>query len=274
MVGLTPDRLWYRKASLMADSGPSLTARLMKIASKVEPHEVRAVLLSFCFVFVLMTAYYILRPIRDALSSNWTDAELSTLYTATFLFSAVSVTIYGAACSRFKIGILVPGVYGFFAASFVLFYAVIQAMSDAALVNKIFFVWVSVFGLFHVSVFWTFMADVFTKQQAPRLFGFIAAGSSIGAIAGPAIAFSLAATLERNQMLLISAALLTLPYIQPPLSLLPGPAFESERVPVAFDARAAIESVTLDDFPDPDFRAFHRVLGQAAGGVRRGGELP
>ena len=190
---------------------PPLLARLMRTASKVEPHETKAVWLSFLFVLILMTAYYILRPIRDAMASNWTDAELSTLYTGTFVFSALAVTIYGAACTRIKIGHLVPGVYGIFALSFLAFYAILQAPNDAELVGKIFYVWISVFSLFHISVFWSFMADVFNKAQALRLFGFIAAGASIGAIAGPAISFFLAKALGQDNLVLLSAVLLIPP---------------------------------------------------------------
>ncbi|MEE8307933.1 MAG: MFS transporter [Gammaproteobacteria bacterium] len=185
----------------------------MRTASKVEPNEAKAVWLSFVFVLVLMTAYYILRPIRDAMASNWTDAELSTLYTATFISSAIAVTIYGAACSKIKIGHLVPGVYGFFALSFLAFYGIMQSSDDVEWVGKTFYVWISVFSLFHISVFWSFMADIFNKEQAPRLFGFIAAGSSIGAIAGPAISFGLAQRLGPDNLLLLSAVLLIPPII-------------------------------------------------------------
>jgi AAA family ATP:ADP antiporter len=192
---------------------PSFLARIMRTASKVEPNEAKAVWLSFVFVLILMTAYYILRPIRDAMASNWTDAELSTLYTATFIASAIAVTIYGAACSKIKIGHLVPGVYGFFALSFLAFYGIMQSSNDVEWVGKTFYVWISVFSLFHISVFWTFMADIFNKEQAPRLFGFIAAGSSIGAIAGPAISFGLAQRLGPDNLLLLSAVLLIPPII-------------------------------------------------------------
>ncbi len=191
----------------------SALTRMMKGAAKIEAHEIKAVWLSFSFVFVLMTSYYILRPIRDAMSSNWTDAELSTLFTATFIFSTIAVAVYGAACSRIRLGRIVPGVYAFFALSFVAFYVTIQTMSDGDLVAKIFYVWVSVFSLFHVSVFWSFMADVFNKQQALRLFGFISAGASIGAIAGPTISLSLVTAIGQDSLLLISAALLIFPIV-------------------------------------------------------------
>ncbi len=74
----------------------NIILRFLKIASKVEHNEIKAVLLSFSFVFTLMASYYILRPIRDAMSSNWSDAELSTLFTVTFVFSFIAVALYGA----------------------------------------------------------------------------------------------------------------------------------------------------------------------------------
>jgi AAA family ATP:ADP antiporter len=187
--------------------------RFLKVATKVEPNEIKAVALSFSFVFMLMASYYILRPIRDAMSSNWSDAELSTLFTATFVFSFVAVALYGAACSRIKLGRLVPGIYGLFALSYFGFYFALQVSQAASLIGKAFFVWISIFSLFHVSVFWSFMADIFNKEQALRLFGFIASGSSIGALFGPAIALGLAGTVGKDTLLLIAAVLLFAPMI-------------------------------------------------------------
>jgi AAA family ATP:ADP antiporter len=185
----------------------------MRVASKVEPNEIKAVFLSFSFVFTLMASYYILRPIRDAMSSDWSDAELSTLFTATFVLSFVAVALYGAACSRIKIGRLVPGIYGLFALSFIGFYFAIQMLSGTPSINKVFFVWISIFSLFHVSVFWSFMADIFNKEQARRLFGFIASGSSIGALIGPLLALALVGSVGKGNLLLICAVLLFVPMI-------------------------------------------------------------
>jgi AAA family ATP:ADP antiporter len=197
----------------MTTDSTNIFKRYLKVATKVEPNEIKAVALSFSFVFMLMASYYILRPIRDAMSSNWSDAELSTLFTATFVFSFVAVALYGAACSRIKIGRLVPGIYGLFALSYFGFYFALQLTQAASLVGKAFFVWISIFSLFHVSVFWSFMADIFNKEQALRLFGFIASGSSIGALIGPAIAFGLVGTVGKDTLLLIAAVLLFAPMI-------------------------------------------------------------
>jgi AAA family ATP:ADP antiporter len=195
----------------MVEKSDNFIARIMKGASSIESNEIKAVWLSFFFVLTLMASYYILRPIRDAMSSDWTDAELSTLFTATFFFSILVVSVYGAACSRIRLGRLLPGIYAFFSVSFFAFYAAFQVMPDAGIIGKAYYVWISVFSLFQVSVFWTFMADIFTKQQAPRLFGFIAAGSSIGALAGPAIALLLVEPLGKSNLVLISAVLLLAP---------------------------------------------------------------
>ena len=82
----------------------NLLVRTMRVASKIEANEVKSVLLSFFFVFTLMAAYYILRPVRDAMASDWTDAELSTLFTVTFIASIIVVSLYGAACARIRAG--------------------------------------------------------------------------------------------------------------------------------------------------------------------------
>jgi len=195
----------------MTQGADNFFTRIMKGASNVESNEIKAVWLSFSFVFTLMASYYILRPIRDAMSSDWTDAELSALYTATFVVSILVVSIYGAACSRIRLGRLLPGIYALFSASFFAFYAAFQVLPDVNIVGKAFYVWITIFGLFQVSVFWTFMADIFTKQQAPRLFGFIAAGSSIGALAGPAIALILIDPIGKSNLVLISATMLLAP---------------------------------------------------------------
>ena len=185
----------------------------MFAALKIKQDEIQAVLLSFIFIFTLMAAYYILRPVRDAMSSQWSDAELSTLYTMTFVGSLVAVSLYGALVSRVRVTVLVPAVYAFFAASFVIFYVASESLAENLIADKIFFVWISVFSLFHVSVFWSFMAEIFSRSQAPRLFGFIAAGSSAGAIVGPGIALTLVGILGREKLILISAAMMVIPII-------------------------------------------------------------
>ena len=182
-------------------------------AAKIEANEIRAVLLSFAFVFSCLASYYIIRSVRDGMSSDWSDAELSTNWTFTFFISFFVVSFYGYICSKIKCKYLVPGVYGFFAATFILLFALINAFPEMDRINQVFYVWVSVFSLLNISVFWSFMADTYSKQQAKRLFGFIASGSSLGAIFGPTISLLFAGQVGSDTLVLISAVMLLIPMI-------------------------------------------------------------
>jgi len=185
-----------------------LPSRWFKALTKIEPGEVRATLLAFTFIFLLMLAYNMLKPVRDALAPEWSDVELARLWTINFVLSTIAVSLYGLAISRFRLKNVIPGVYAFFAASFVLFYIGASAQSDSALINKAFYVWLSLFSLFHVSVFWSLMADLFTRQQAPRLFAFIASGASIGTLVGGSIALFLAQKIGALNLMLLAAVIL------------------------------------------------------------------
>ncbi|MAE04692.1 MAG: MFS transporter [Porticoccaceae bacterium] len=185
--------------------------KLLRIVSNIEGHEIKAVVGSFLFVIVLMTAYYILRPVRDAMASDWTDAEVSWLWTLNFFISTAVVAAYGVLVSRFRLRLLVPSIYAIFALTFLSFYALISAMADRTLVDKSFYVWVSVFSLFHISVFWSFMSDLFSKEQAGRLFGIIAAGASVGGLVGPSIPSFFSASLGTDNLMLLASAMLLVP---------------------------------------------------------------
>lgn len=192
-------------------SGP--IARIIKAATKVEPNELRATVLSFLFVFILMVAYFILRPVRDAMASDWSRTEVSWLWTSTFVFSVLAVTIYGGVISRIRFSRVVPSVYVFFATTFAVFYFGSTFVADSTLVDKVFYVWLSVFSLFHVSVFWSFMSGLFSKEQAPRLFAIIGTGASAGAIVGPTIPTFFAADIGTMNLMLIAAGLLLIPVL-------------------------------------------------------------
>ena len=185
--------------------------RILRATSRVEPHEFRATVLSFLFVFTLMAAYFIIRPVRDAMASDWSRTETSFLWTLTFFFSVVAVSLYGYVISRVRFDRVVPGVYVFFATTFAIFYVVSRSMPDPTLVDKTFYVWLSVFSLFHVSVFWSFMSGLFTREQAPRLFAVIASGASVGAMVGPSVPGFFATEIGEMNLMLISAAMLLIP---------------------------------------------------------------
>lgn len=198
----------------MTNSNPGSLSRFFKFISKIEAHEFKATALSFILVLILMAAYYILRPVRDAMASDWSDAEVSILWTINFFFSFAVVAVYGTAVSKVSLKNLVPGVYGFFALTFAVFYLASNSIDNTTLIDKAFYIWVSVFSLFPISVFWSFMADLYNKEQSKRLFGIITTGASIGAMLGPSIPLLFSDLGTYNLMLVASAVLLfTLPII-------------------------------------------------------------
>jgi len=194
---------------MLGSTNPAL--KFITRISNIEASEAKAVLSSFLFVVVLMSAYYILRPVRDAMASDWTDAEVSWLWTLNFFISTAVVAVYGIAVSRFRFRILVPAMYAMFALSFVVFYLLASNSVDRTLIDKSFYVWVSVFSLFHISVFWSFMSDLFSKEQAGRLFSIIAAGASVGGLIGPSIPSFFSASLGTDNLMLIASLMLLIP---------------------------------------------------------------
>lgn len=150
----------------------------------VRANEIRALIWAFVYFFFLLASYYILRPLRDEMGIAAGRENLQWLFTATFFAMLVASPIYAWATSHLPRAKLIPLVYHFFALNLVLFWALLVTGYERSLVAKIFFVWVSVFVLFAVSVFWTFMADLFKSEQGKRLFGYIAAGGTAGTMLG------------------------------------------------------------------------------------------
>lgn len=167
---------------------------------RAEPHELPALGWAFAYFFLLLAAYYVLRPVRDALAVQAGASALQWLFTATFAAMLALVPAYGWICARLPRARFLPAIYAFFILNLLGFYF----FPDPG----IFFVWLNVFNLFAVSVFWSLMSDLFTPEQANRLFGAVAAGGSCGAIAGPTLTAAAATTLGTQNLLLLSAALL------------------------------------------------------------------
>lgn len=177
----------------------------LEALTAIKPNEFRATLLSFIMVFTLMAAYFVLRPVRDAMASDWSDSEVSFLWNIQFFVSLATVSLYGFMVTHVRFRAVVPLVYGIFAASFIAFYLVTPLFSEPILIEKTFYVWVAAFSLFHLSVFWSLMSDTFTKEQGKRLFSVIAAGASAGAIVGPLIPVIFAGHLGLQALMLIAA---------------------------------------------------------------------
>jgi len=184
--------------------------RLVSRAVAVKPEELRALLWSFAYFFSLLAGYYVLRPLRDQMGIAGGVRNLPWLFSATFVVLLLAQPLYGALVARLPRARFIPLVYHFFVANLALFWLLLTLHAGSAWVARVFFVWVSVFNLFAVVVFWSFMADLFSSEQGKRLFGFIGAGGTAGALLGPALTIGLARPLGPVNLLLVAAVLLEL----------------------------------------------------------------
>ena len=180
----------------------------------LETSEFKAVTWSFLYYFCLLSAYYVLRPMREAMAILGGTENIPWLFTGTFVAMLLVSPIFGWVASRYSRKQFIPWVYYFFVLNILFFVAAFtyahNSESSAVWIGRSFFVWISVFNLFVVSVFWSFMADIYSKEQGRRLFGMIAAGGSAGAILGPMLTSVLVVPLGYRNLLPISAALLLL----------------------------------------------------------------
>ena len=174
----------------------------------VQPDELRSLIWSFLYFFSLLCSYYIIRPIRDEMGIAGGVENLHWLFTGTFLSMLAAVPLFGWIASKYPRKRFIPCVYYFFIANLLLFFFLFSTNLTHAYVARAFFIWVSVYNLFVVSVFWSFMADIYSDNQAKRLFGFIAAGGTTGAIVGPALTGNLVLLLGPKNLLPLSAILL------------------------------------------------------------------
>lgn len=179
----------------------SLAARV--VAARED--ELVPVLWATGYGFCILFSYYILRAVRDEISSA-DRGNLQVLWTAVFLVMLVAVPLYSWAASRVSRGVFVPLANRFFILNLVVFYGALALLpsSARAWVDRVFYVWASVFALFVVTVFWGFMADCFRNEQGKRLFAFIAVGSSLGGIAGSAVTARLVEVLPPFTLLVVA----------------------------------------------------------------------
>lgn len=178
---------------------------------RIHSGEWRAAALSFTYFFCVLAAYYILRPVREQLFAAVGGSTHQTWFYATVFAATLALTpVFSALASRYPRRVVVPVVYVFFIAclfGFIPFFTYEGMLTPYAL-GVVFFVWVSVFNLFVVAVFWSFMADIWDEAQARRLFPIIALGGTAGAVFGPALTQVLVARIGVAPLLVVSAALL------------------------------------------------------------------
>lgn len=183
---------------------------LLRKLVDVRPNEVRALLWSFGYFFAVLCAYYILRPLRDEMGIIGGTRQLHWLFTATFIAILCAIPLYGWVVARYSRDKFIPVVYRFFIFNIAIFWLLLTFEVETVYVARAFFVWISVFVIFVVSVFWQLMADLFRADQRKRLFAFIAAGGSIGVLLGPTITLGLVKPIGPVNLLIVAAVILEL----------------------------------------------------------------
>ena len=173
-----------------------------------EPDEAVPVGWAFLYFFCLLCGYYILRPVRDEMAIEGGIQHLPWMMTATFVTLLVVTPLFGWLSARVPRYRLLLTVYTFFGFNLALFFVAMMGHLSPEWTARAFFVWLSVFNLFVVSVFWSVMADIFTPAQGVRLFGVIAAGGSVGAMVGPLLTTGLTYLIPVPMLLLISVGFL------------------------------------------------------------------
>ncbi|WP_134678162.1 NTP/NDP exchange transporter [Ectopseudomonas khazarica] len=185
----------------------ALTRRLAR-AVNAESGELPAVLAGFALFFCLFAGYFMLRPIREAMGITGGVSNLQWLFSATFVVMLLAVPLFAWLNSKVPRIQFIDWVYGFFCLNLLAFVLLFRLDHDSVWLARVFYVWISVYNLFVVSVAWSLMADVFDAAQARRLFAFIAAGASVGGLCGPLLSTLLVGGVGESGLMLMAAVLL------------------------------------------------------------------
>ncbi len=191
---------------------PRGPARVISSLLGIRSGEFSAAAWSFVYFFCVLGAYYMIRPVREAMAVQSGPETIPFLFAGTFVAMLVATPLFGWVASRYPRKTFLPWVYYFFILNLIMFWLAFSYVVDQDLnyvwLSRIFFVWISIFNLFVVAVFWSFMADLYSREQARRLFGFISAGGSIGALLGGIATTALVIPIGFQNLLPISATML------------------------------------------------------------------
>jgi len=180
----------------------------LSLALNARDDELRPALYGFLLFACLFSGYFMLRPIRESMGISAGVDNLQWLFTVTFLVMLAAVPLLAWISSKVPRRNLIDWVYAFFAFHLLVFVGLFQLQSDSVWLARTFYVWISVYNLFVVSVAWSLMTDVFDSEQAKRLFAFIAAGASVGGLLGPALSTALIGIIAESGLILLAALLL------------------------------------------------------------------
>ncbi len=210
---------------------------------QVRPGEWKLLLASFAYFFFLLCGYYLIRSIREQMGVVAGVDNYHWLFLGTLSVTIAIQPVYGAVVSKYTRRVFLPYIYGFFALVILAFWLAFQTWGQTAYLARSFFVFISVYNVFIVSLFWSFMADVYTKEQGKRLFGLIASGGSIGGIVGPLLGVLLVERIGALNLILLSFICMLMVLLM--LLILRGHASDSRENATAPMGGSALEGVKL-----------------------------
>lgn len=191
------------------DDVATTSGRVLRFIN-VYPSEIKILSWAWLYVFAIFLAYYVLRPIRDELGVSGGVENLPWLFTGTLVAMIAVNPLFAFAVKKLSREKFIVLTYRFFFLNLIIFFILLQfATTEQHIwIGRAFFIWVSVFNLFVISVFWSFIVDIFNSEQGKRLFGILAAGATVGGIAGSALTSVLVESIGQSGLLIGSAVLL------------------------------------------------------------------
>jgi ATP:ADP antiporter, AAA family len=191
----------------MTTQSNSVLARILGRSANIDPKEMPAVIAAFVLFFFIFAGYFAVRPVRETAGTILGRDRVAHLFLVTWVASIAIVPIYGWLVARVRRSVLLPFIYGFIAVALAVVGLVLKSDPENVHSMQFFYVMISVLNLFMVSVFWSFLLELFNKEQAKRLFGVIAAGGTTGALAGPALTTLLVKQIGNTGVLFMGAAM-------------------------------------------------------------------
>jgi ATP:ADP antiporter, AAA family len=179
--------------------------RLLSKVAPIEPREVPVVVMAFCLFFCVFAGYFAVRPVRETIGTVLGKQRVADLFVITWIASIAIIPVYGYLVGKFKRSVFLPWIYGGIAAALAIVGVVLKADESNVASGTFFYVFISVLNLFIVSVFWSFLLELFTQQQSKRLFGIIAAGGTVGALVGPFLTDMMVAKVGNSGVLFFGA---------------------------------------------------------------------
>jgi AAA family ATP:ADP antiporter len=186
---------------------PSWLGRLLSRVATVEPRELPAVVAAFLLFFFMWAGYFAVRPVRETIGTILGREQTADLWIFTSAAAILIIPAYGAIVARFRRSVFLPTIYGFVALMLAFTGLAMRGEHVDPLVGKVFYVFISVVNLFLISMFWSFLLELFDTGQSKRLFGVIAAGGSAGALLGPLTSDMLVGRVGNSGILFLGAAL-------------------------------------------------------------------